>query len=185
MTDDTHRTPWSGRTETVREEVLDGERHVVAEQARAVGARGCLDVGCGPQLLAEYLPPDAGYTGVDFEPEWDPDVVADARALPFADGAVPVVTTKTTLQHVPEWRDALAECVRVASEEVVLFERTEWLGGASEVVATDPVLRRRFSMADLFAELTTLDLESVSDGAGASVGWCGTDERIGVYRREV
>lgn len=88
-----------------------------------------LDVGCGTGVLTRTLAglPGVGrVVGVDPAPsllakarqlgEHLPNVAfqeADGRALPFADGEFDVVVFDSTLSHVPDPEEALAEAFRV------------------------------------------------------------------------
>lgn len=90
--------------------------------------RRTLDLGCGEGRLARDLGA-AGYrvAGVDASPtlvaaarEADPgfDVqLADAAALPFADGEFDLVVAFMTLQDVDDLEGALRECARVLEPE--------------------------------------------------------------------
>lgn len=62
-----------------------------------------LDVGSGPERFGKE------FTNLDVYPFPEVDVVADASALPFADGAVDAVVSESLLEHV-------ADPVKVASE---------------------------------------------------------------------
>ncbi|HVP14041.1 MAG TPA: methyltransferase domain-containing protein [Terriglobales bacterium] len=96
--------------------------------------RAILDVGGGQggtlsAFCATYAPEHAFL--VDLDAEWleiarlrDPatEVVrADATRLPFADGGIEFLITTATLEHVPDWRSALREFVRVAGEGLVCY----------------------------------------------------------------
>lgn len=107
----------------------------VAALARSLVARvpvrrgeRILDVGCGNGAVIRALARELGAagTGVDL----DPDQIAraeaalapgepvrflraDGTALPFDAGAFDVAMTLHATHHVPLWRDALAELVRV------------------------------------------------------------------------
>lgn len=88
-----------------------------------------LDVGCGTGVLTRALASLTGVgrvVGVDPAPsllakarqlgEHLPNVAfqeADGRALPFADGEFDVVVFDSTLSHVPDPEEALAEAFRV------------------------------------------------------------------------
>jgi len=116
---------------------VNGQRHSerVAEQAerriRTAGFRPgerLLDVGCGNGVATVRLAVTLGLdvVGIDVDAEQielaraaadgAPGVgflVADATALPFADGSFDLVYTNKTTHHVARWRDAVAEMARV------------------------------------------------------------------------
>jgi 2-polyprenyl-6-hydroxyphenyl methylase/3-demethylubiquinone-9 3-methyltransferase len=81
-----------------------------------------LDLGCGGGLLAPHVA-DKGYrhVGVDLIVSGLEQaaahsvlpVLADATRLPFADGAVDVVSAGELLEHVPDWPGVVAEACRV------------------------------------------------------------------------
>ena len=118
-----------------------------------------LDVGCGSSMLYKHLPQDISqrYTGVDFTPEFIelckkkyPEgrwLVEDARTLTFPDNSFHLVNSTTVLQHIPEWRKAARELVRVAKKYVVSTCRSHL--SETEVISTNPVLRRRFNPEDI------------------------------------
>jgi SAM-dependent methyltransferase/uncharacterized protein YbaR (Trm112 family) len=96
--------------------------------------RAILDVGGGQggtlsAFRAAYGPEHAFL--VDLDAEWleiarlrDPatEVVrGDATRLPFADGGIEFLITTATLEHIPDWRSALQEFVRVAREGLVCY----------------------------------------------------------------
>jgi ubiquinone/menaquinone biosynthesis C-methylase UbiE len=91
------------------------------------GAR-LLDVGCGNGAAAIHLATTLGLdvVGVDIDPEQiqaatlaatnTPNVrflVADATNLPFPDDEFDFVYTNKTTHHIPDWRRAITEIVRV------------------------------------------------------------------------
>jgi len=119
-----------------------------------------LEVGCGTQELKKHL--NCDYVGLDFEPRFEPDVVADARDISFPDDSFHYCTSKNVLQHIPDWREALREIFRVG-ENVLLAERV-W-DEETKIVYREPVLRRRFNPEDLLDELGGAEFEiSESDG---------------------
>jgi ubiquinone/menaquinone biosynthesis C-methylase UbiE len=88
----------------------------------------CLDVGCGTGAATAHIAATFGLdvTGVDVDPEQI--ALADARGahavalrfrtvpesgLPFADGEFDAVLTRNVTHHVPDWRAALTEMLRV------------------------------------------------------------------------
>jgi SAM-dependent methyltransferase len=99
------------------------------ELIRPRGDERTLDVACGPGLLARALAPRvASFTGVDVTEamiakareiaarEKLPNArfeVADATALPFADGSFDLAVTRLALHHMPEPERTLSEMARV------------------------------------------------------------------------
>jgi SAM-dependent methyltransferase len=80
-----------------------------------------LDVGCGRRPYeAAIMRSAAKYIGVDFDPA-AADVVADVRALPFADRSVDTVTCFQVLDDVPEPSQLVAELARVLRPGGVLI----------------------------------------------------------------
>jgi ubiquinone/menaquinone biosynthesis C-methylase UbiE len=63
-----------------------------------------VDVDPGQIALAQNVPAE------DATVHWE---VADATALPFADGIFDVVVTSKTLHHIDDWRRAVSESIRV------------------------------------------------------------------------
>jgi SAM-dependent methyltransferase len=89
----------------------------VAARLRKTGLTPVLDVGCGEGELARHLPAGA-WVGVDASRAMlaaapQPNVQADARALPFADAAFPAVALLYVLYHLDDPRAALREARRV------------------------------------------------------------------------
>ena len=118
-----------------------------------------LDVGCGSALLYNHLPQELKpcYTGADFTPEFielckkkHPEgrwMVEDARNLTFPDNSFHLVNSTTVLQHIPDWKRAVREFVRVSNKYVVSTCRSHLT--ETEVISTEPVLRRRFNPEDI------------------------------------
>jgi SAM-dependent methyltransferase len=80
-----------------------------------------LDVATGGGHVARRLR-EEGCTvvTVDPAPGMQPDVVAPAEELPFADGSFDVVTCRIAAHHFQDIRKALAEMARVAQRLVVI-----------------------------------------------------------------
>lgn len=71
-----------------------------------------LDVGCGPVKRAELT--------VDLSREFRPTAVADARFLPFRDGAFERVYAFNVIEHIKDYPRALEELRRVCSGFVLI-----------------------------------------------------------------
>lgn len=96
----------------------------------AGGSLDTLDVGGHSSPLKHFIPgirvvlsdiePMGSLTAIDFR--FDEYVQGSGSALPFRDGAFPIVTAHDTLEHVPPaFREAfLGELVRVAGRFVIL-----------------------------------------------------------------
>lgn len=89
--------------------------NMVAPQVRGP----VLDIGCGEGRLAALLGTDVRWVGVDSSPSqlaanpYRPVVLADMRALPFADGAFAEVAHLWCLYHLDDPVPAIAEAARV------------------------------------------------------------------------
>jgi len=111
-----------------------------------------LEVGAGTKEFKKYVE-DRRYIGVDFTPEFNPDILADAVNLPFSDSSIENVCTKNALQHVDRWERALNEILRVASRRIVLAERVHDAPTKVILVNENGVIRRRFNASDLIHPL--------------------------------
>ena len=163
---DVMATPWTGRAEKLeREWRAWGHRYfrkAVTDTLEKLYEGGrILDVGCGAGVLYSQLSPKLreAYVGADFtadfvdlcrkrypDGEWRH---ADITDLPFPSGSFGVVNTTNVLQHVPDWRKAAGELMRVSSKYVVNCERVH--DGPTQVVDMIPreVLHRYFNPQDL------------------------------------
>jgi ubiquinone/menaquinone biosynthesis C-methylase UbiE len=88
-----------------------------------------LDVGSGEGLLQDIV---EDYTGLDISATARPKyhkrfVQADARAMPFPDGAFDAVWTIWVLEHVPNPEQALREIRRVLKPGGLLYLAPAWL----------------------------------------------------------
>jgi len=163
-------TPWTGRTEKLEKRFSDPKREDIRREM--VSMMDCpesvLNVGCGPNYLKKHL--DCECVGLDFEDGWPGvDVIANARDIPFPNDSFHYCTTKTVLQHIPDWREALREILRVG-ENVLLAERV-W-DKETKIVHRKPVLRRRFNPQDVLKELRDAEFR-ISE----------SDERLGFFHK--
>jgi len=147
----TLRTPWSNRIEDCQKQFSSRRNQKIRREIVSLmdNPENVLEVGCGTKELKRHL--DCDYVGLDFEPEFKPSVVADARDLPFGDRDFDTVVTKNCLQHIPSYERALSEIIRVASRCITLAERV-W-NKPTQIVSKTPVLRRRFNPSDLIHPL--------------------------------
>jgi len=111
-----------------------------------------LEVGAGTKELKKHIG-DRRYIAVDFTPEFEPDILANAENLPFSDDSFENVCTKNALQHVERWEKALSEITRVASRRIVLAERVHDAPTKIILVNENGVIRRRFNASDLIRPL--------------------------------
>jgi SAM-dependent methyltransferase len=123
-----------------------------------------LDVGCGPGTdtlhMAELVGPTGRVVGVDRDPEMIAEAnrraeivgvddfvehqLADAAALPFADGCFDGVRSERLFLHLGEPERVLAEMVRVTrAEGYVVVMDTDW--GTRTVDSPEVDLERRFA----------------------------------------
>jgi len=65
-----------------------------------------LNIGCDRTEIA-------GFVGVDFNPDVDPDVLAEADHLPWPDNSADEVYASHILEHLPYGNEALQEWLRV------------------------------------------------------------------------
>lgn len=130
------------------------QRYAAAAQlVRALGdrAQSVVEVGANRQRLLGAFLPSHRLLYTDIEPQEDATdfVVADARALPFADGSCDAVVSLDVLEHVPPAArsTAVAEMARVAARLVVICCPVErpWVREAE--AAADGVWRRYFGQS--------------------------------------
>lgn len=89
-----------------------------------------LNVGCGPVK-------HSGFINLDIGVEFGPDVVGDARRLPFRDEAFDHIVAEDVLEHFPRYQAlaALGEWHRVLRPEGTLELRVPNLHGLAAHVA--------------------------------------------------
>jgi SAM-dependent methyltransferase len=134
------------------------QRHVAAYALSEpeLGAGRVLDLGCGVGHSYHLLAPRET-VGVDLDPrvlagQQRETVVADMRALPFADGTFSSVLSVQSLEHVPDPERVLAEVVRVLEPDGVTVFVTPnrlTLGRPDEII--DPYHYIEFDAEELRA----------------------------------
>ena len=118
---------WSERAQLYRESPLHREGEdldLIVEWADPGPGRTALDVATGGGHVARRLR-EGGCDVVTLDPSpgMQPDVIARAEDLPFADGSFDVVATRIAAHHFEDVAAAVREMARV-SRELVLVEDT-------------------------------------------------------------
>lgn len=162
-----HADPWYGR-------------HLWRSAQLLRGLRGrFLDIGCDDPFLSRGLAPDAtAYVGLD------PGTPGEAafrvgglgEFLPFCDGSFDAVAFQTSLDHVFDYRLALAEAQRVLRPRGQLYLST-LLWTTSAQLYTDTVHFHHFRAAEMEAALAEhFDVQAVQ-----AYSWKGNSHRFGIY----
>jgi len=98
---------------------------------------------------------------VDAAPGMQPDVIAPADHLPFADSSFDVVACRIAAHHFPDALAAVKEMARVARDRVVIEDNTFTSESAEEADRLrDPSHIRNYSVAEWhsFVELAGLEI---------------------------
>jgi ubiquinone/menaquinone biosynthesis C-methylase UbiE len=133
--------------------------------AWAAGAQTALDVATGGGHVARRLR-DEGIDVVTLDPSpgMNPDIIARAEHIPFADGSFDVVACRTAAHHFADPAGAVRELARVSRDRVLLVD-TEFMGEDVEQAEAlrDPSHVRNYSEAEwrAFAEGAGLRVEAV------------------------
>jgi SAM-dependent methyltransferase len=117
---------WSERAEAYRQSAAHRkgpDLDLIVEWA--AGARTALDVATGGGHVARRLR-EAGVEVTTLDPAagMQPDVVAPAEQLPFADGSFDLVVSRLGAHHFSDVRAAMDEMARVAAKVVVVVDNT-------------------------------------------------------------
>jgi SAM-dependent methyltransferase len=122
-----------------------------------------LDVGSGGSSYDGYFP---NRLTVDSDPAKDPDLVADAHALPFSDAEFGLVLCTEVLEHVQEPRVVASELMRVLKECGQLVLTTRFVYPLHES-PRDYWRFTRYGLEELFEDwtITTLVTEAKSFSA--------------------
>jgi SAM-dependent methyltransferase len=121
-----------------------------------------LDVATGGGHVARRLrEAGAKVVTVDAAPGMEPDVIAPADHLPFADSSFDVVACRIAVHHFPDALAAVKEMARVASDRVVICDNTFTSEAAEEADRLrDPSHVRNYAVAEWhsFFELAGLEI---------------------------
>ena len=124
-----------GSTNPVVRRLMTGFRSPLDELFTSAAPTSVLDVGCGEGVLTHEWAEQLGtgpIVGIDLDDpklraEWQdrqrPNLeyqVADATALPFADGEFDLTAAIEVLEHVPDPEATVAEMARVAGRHVLV-----------------------------------------------------------------
>jgi ubiquinone/menaquinone biosynthesis C-methylase UbiE len=133
---------------------------VVAWCAPAEGVT-VLDVATGGGHVARRLrEAGAQVVTVDAAPGMEPDVIAPADHLPFADASFDAVACRIAAHHFPDVLAALKEMARVARERVVICDNTFTSESAEEADRLrDPSHVRNYSVAEWYSFFELAGLE--------------------------
>jgi SAM-dependent methyltransferase len=119
---------WSERAEAYRTSVTHAsgdDLDMVVEWCEPGEGVTVLDVATGGGHVARKLrEAGAEVVTVDAAPGMQPDVIAPADHLPFADSSFDVVACRIAAHHFPDALAALKEMARVARERVVIEDNT-------------------------------------------------------------
>lgn len=83
-----------------------------------------LDIGAGGSVYGKYFP---NRISVDIDPLRNPDIIADAHALPFKDGEYVFILCTEVLEHLKNPQVAIREMSRVLDHGGVLLLTTRFV----------------------------------------------------------
>jgi SAM-dependent methyltransferase len=141
---------WSSRAQAMRESPTHREGpdlDLVVEWCEPAPGVQALDVATGGQHVARRLREQgANVVTVDPAPGMEPDVIARAEDLPFADGSFDVVACRIAAHHFDDVPAAVREMARVSKDRVVVQDNLfqgERMEEAEKI--RDPTHVRRYS----------------------------------------
>jgi SAM-dependent methyltransferase len=155
---------WSTRAQAFRESPTHREGpdlDLLVELCEPGKGVQALDVATGGGHVARRLRDEGcNVVTVDPAPGMQPNVIARAEDLPFADGSFDVVTCRIAPHHFADVRKAVTEMARV-SRRLVVIEDNLFVGEQAEEAERlrDPTHVRRYSEEDWKQMLTDAGLE--------------------------
>jgi ubiquinone/menaquinone biosynthesis C-methylase UbiE len=159
---------WSERAEAYRTSVTHAagdDLDLVIEWCEPAEGVTVLDVATGGGHVARRLrEAGAEVVTVDTAPGMQPDVIAPADYLPFADSSFDVVACRIAAHHFPDALAAVKEMARVARERVVIEDNTFTSESAEEADRLrDPSHVRNYSVAEWHDFFAAAGLEIVDE----------------------
>ncbi|HET8751906.1 MAG TPA: class I SAM-dependent methyltransferase [Gaiellaceae bacterium] len=156
---------WSDRAQAYRESATHAsgdDLDLVVAWCEPGSGVTVLDVAAGGGHVARRLK-EAGaqVVTVDAAPGMEPDVIAPADHLPFADASFDAVACRIAAHHFPDVLAAVREMARVARHRVVICDNTFTSESAEEADRLrDPSHVRNYGVAEWhsFFELAGLQL---------------------------
>jgi SAM-dependent methyltransferase len=171
---------WNQRADAYRESATHAsgdDLDLVVEWCEPAPGVTVLDVATGGGHVARRLR-EAGATVVttDAAPGMEPDAIAPADDLPFADASFDAVACRIAAHHFPDVLAAVKEMARVARDRVVVCDNTFTSESAEEADRLrDPSHVRNYSVAEWhsFFELAGLEVadEEVMERDTDLAGW--------------
>jgi SAM-dependent methyltransferase len=156
---------WSDRAEAYRESATHaggGDLDLVVAWCEPGPGVTVLDVATGGGHVARRVrEAGAQVVTVDAAPGMEPDVIAPADHLPFADASFDAVACRIAAHHFPDVLAAVREMARVARDRVVICDNTFTSESAEEADRLrDPSHVRNYGVAEWrsFFELAGLEV---------------------------
>jgi SAM-dependent methyltransferase len=156
---------WSDRAQAYRDSVTHStgdDLDLVVEWCEPGPDVTVLDVATGGGHVARRLrEAGAQVVTVDAAPGMEPDVIAPADHLPFADASFDAVACRIAAHHFPDVLAAVREMARVARDRVVICDNTFTSESAEEADRLrDPSHVRNYGVAEWhsFFELAGLEV---------------------------
>jgi SAM-dependent methyltransferase len=156
---------WSDRAQAYRESTthaIGDDLDLVVEWCAPGPDVTVLDVATGGGHVARRLrEAGAQVVTVDSAPGMEPDVIAPADHLPFADASFDAVACRIAAHHFPDVLAAVREMARVARDRVVICDNTFTSESAEEADRLrDPSHVRNYGAAEWhsFFELAGLEV---------------------------
>ena len=156
---------WSDRAQAYRDSATHAtgdDLDLVVEWCEPGPGVTVLDVATGGGHVARRLREvGAQVVTVDAAPGMEPDVIAPADHLPFADASFDAVACRIAAHHFPDVLAAVREMARVARDRVVICDNTFTSESAEEADRLrDPSHVRNYGVAEWhsFFELAGLEV---------------------------